>query len=187
MKHAEIKQHILETASDLFYTKGYNNTGINEIIATSGIAKATLYNHFESKEVLCLAYLVYKNSAFLRDIANFCKVRGDGGAQILGMFDYLKNMYRAKDFSGCWCLNTVSEIPTENVAINAEIRKQKKLFITFIKNTLTDNFELLAAADATVLARKIYLLFEAAWAESHLHGAEWPIKEARVMCSTFFV
>lgn len=187
MKRAEIKQHIITTAANLFYQKGYIATGINEVIATANIAKATLYHHFESKDELCVAYLQYKNSAFLRDIANFCKVRGNGGTQVLGMFDYLKNMYRAKDFSGCWCLNTISEIPKENKIITAEIRKQKRLFISLIKNMLTDNFPLLATADATVLSRKIYLLIEAAWAESHLHGAEWPIRESKAMCATFFV
>ncbi|MGD1846632.1 MAG: TetR/AcrR family transcriptional regulator, partial [Salibacteraceae bacterium] len=44
MKHSEIRGRIIETASELFYQNGYNSTGINEIIAKSGIAKATLYS-----------------------------------------------------------------------------------------------------------------------------------------------
>ena len=49
MKHAEVRNRIIETASDLFYRNGYNSTGINQIIAEAGIAKATLYNHFKSE------------------------------------------------------------------------------------------------------------------------------------------
>lgn len=187
MKRAEIKQHIVETASNLFYKNGYNATGVNEIISTSGIAKATLYNHFKSKEDVCLAYLEYKNSAFLLDISNFCAVRPAGAEQILAIFDYLKILYKQDDFKGCWCLNTVAEIPKENNSILTEIRKHKKRFITFIKNMLLASFPLLITANATILARKIYLLFQGAWAESNLHVASWPIAEAKNMCATFFV
>ena len=38
---SDTRHHIIETASELFYKKGYNSTGINEIIKESGIAKAT--------------------------------------------------------------------------------------------------------------------------------------------------
>ena len=51
------EERILAVASELFYRQGYRATGINEVIARSGVAKATFYNHFPSKEDLCLAYL----------------------------------------------------------------------------------------------------------------------------------
>ena len=47
VKNSIVKNRIIETASSLFYKNGYNSTGINEIISESGIAKATLYNHFK--------------------------------------------------------------------------------------------------------------------------------------------
>ena len=62
---------IIETASELFYTKGYNLTGINEIIKESGIAKATLYSHFNSKEDLLVAYLEAKDAELLKNIKSF--------------------------------------------------------------------------------------------------------------------
>ena len=65
MKHSEVKNHIVETASNLFYANGYNLTGINQIISEAGIAKATLYNHFKSKEDICVSYLQYKYNAKL--------------------------------------------------------------------------------------------------------------------------
>ena len=51
------KERILETAKELFYKRGINSTGIDLIISEAGIAKATLYNNFESKEVLVAKYL----------------------------------------------------------------------------------------------------------------------------------
>ncbi len=183
MKHAEIKQHIIETASELFYTNGYNSTGINEIISTSGIAKATLYNHFKSKDAICLAYLDFKNTKFLVDIKAFCTSKTEGKNQILAIFNFLKKFFNNKDFNGCWCINTISEIPKDNIKIREEIQKQKQLFIEFINNLIATNLSDKNMKTRNSLARQVYLLYEGAVAESHLHQTDWPIVEAKKLCS----
>ena len=183
VKHSKVKQHIIETASSLFYRNGYNSTGINEIISTSGIAKATLYNHFKSKEDICLAYLQFKNTAFLKDIEAYSTAKPKGKPQILAIFDFLQLFFKDKEFNGCWCINTVSEIPKENRSIRKEIQIQKNLFIQFITVLITNNLEGLSEKEISSLARQIYLLYESAVAESHLHQAEWPIEETKNLCS----
>ena len=182
MKQSKIRQHIVETASHLFYENGYNSTGINEIIARAGIAKATLYNHFTSKEDICLAYLDYKNSTFLELIDEFCRSKEVGIAQMLGIFEFLEQFYQQDDFNGCWCIKTVAEIPQDNIKIRTEIQRQKALFLETIKNLLDSNSVLIESKDVEKLAKRIYLLYEGAVAESHLHQAAWPIEEAKDMC-----
>ena len=186
MKHAELRQHILQTASNLFYTQGFNGTGINEIISASAIAKATLYSHFSSKDELCLAYLQTKNESFLLDISNFCEVRPNGAPQIMAIFDYLLTLYTKPNFNGCWNVNTLAELAPENEIIRKEIKKQKTYFINFLKTVLLSNFPILDKPSASKLARKIYLLFESAWVESNVHKAKWPIMDSKEMCATFF-
>jgi len=44
-----VRDKIVSVAGRLFYEQGYNNTGINQVIDEAGIAKASLYNHFNSK------------------------------------------------------------------------------------------------------------------------------------------
>jgi AcrR family transcriptional regulator len=51
------RERILETAYGLFAKRGVRDVGIDEIIARSGVAKATFYRHFPSKEALVLAYM----------------------------------------------------------------------------------------------------------------------------------
>ncbi|MFQ6155910.1 TetR/AcrR family transcriptional regulator [Micrococcus luteus] len=51
------RERILETAYELFAKRGIRDVGIDEIIARSGVAKATFYRHFPSKEALVLAYM----------------------------------------------------------------------------------------------------------------------------------
>ena len=69
----DTRRKILETASRLFYLQGYNATGINQIIEESGVAKATLYEHYRSKEDLLLAYLEFmfeQTIGRFRDVAS---------------------------------------------------------------------------------------------------------------------
>ena len=182
MKDSPVRQNIVETATKLFYQNGYNLTGINEIIKEAGIAKATLYHHFKSKEDICLAYLVYKNNTFTTDIRAFVEKAPAGDAQILALFDFLQSFFQGKDFNGCWCLNTIAELPKGSERIKEEIQKQKHQLIQFI-TSLAKSF--LSTDDKTVyeaLARRIYLLYESALAESHLHQAPWPIDDARELC-----
>jgi AcrR family transcriptional regulator len=55
---------ILATATKLFETRGIQSSGIDTIIAEAGIAKATLYKHFPSKNILITAYLRDKSDRF---------------------------------------------------------------------------------------------------------------------------
>ena len=179
MKHALVKEHIIKTASDLFYQNGYNLTGINEIIKEAGIAKATLYNHFKSKEDICIAYLKYKNDNFIQDLKKYISNKETGKKQILSLFDYLNQFYKQKDFNGCWCINTISEIPKQNENIRSEILMQKEGLITYISELIMEN---IGYANSLDLARKIYVLYEGAISESHMQNNDWPIASAKSIC-----
>ena len=183
VKHSEIKKHIIKTASHLFYKNGYNLTGINEIIAESGIAKATLYNHFKSKEDICVAYIEFMNHTFLTDIEKFCRDQVKGADQLLAVFDFLALFFQDKDFNGCWCIKTVSEIPKENEKVKHVIQYQKEKFISLIKDLVVENELTSEELEADKLSKQIYLLYESAVSESHLHQKDWPIHSAKELCS----
>lgn len=59
-----MRERILFAAANLFESKGIHASGIDTIIAESGIAKATLYKHFPSKNLLVVAYLREKSDRF---------------------------------------------------------------------------------------------------------------------------
>ncbi len=179
MKHSEVRNIIVETASKLFYSNGYNRTGINEIIKEAGIAKATLYNHFPSKEDICVAYLQNKNLHFSKDIEAYCLAKPKGRKRVLAIFDFLEEFFNKKDFNGCWCLNTLAEIPKENQKIQEEIKAQKKEFINFINELILNNIDSINKTEGNKLGKKIYLLYESAVAESRLHESNWPIIEMK--------
>lgn len=183
MKNSPVKQRIIETASHLFYQRGYNLTGINEIIKEANIAKATLYNHFKSKEDICLAYLKFKDSTLQQELRMAIEKAPQGKKRLLTFFDFLKAFFEDKDFNGCWCLNTISELPKENQKIRTTIQQQKQGLLQLIQRITTENLPHKSAKDQQAIAKQIYLLYESALSESYLHQDAWPIESARKLCA----
>ena len=181
VKHSEIRDHIIHTASDLFYKNGYNLTGINQIIAEAGIAKATLYNHFSGKEDICVAYLQTKNATFLKDLAAFVKGKSEGKARIQAVVEFLFPFFHDEDFHGCWCIRTVAEVPIQNEKIWAEIQLQKNKLLTFIKQLVKENLPGKSEEEVEKLAQFVYMIYEGAVSESYLHQNIWPIENGMEM------
>jgi AcrR family transcriptional regulator len=57
MKRAQKREHLIKVAAQVFNRMGYHAAGVDRVIAETGIAKTTLYRHFESKEDLIVAVL----------------------------------------------------------------------------------------------------------------------------------
>lgn len=179
MKKLELREHIIKISSDLFYSNGYNATGINEIIAKADIAKATLYSHFKSKDELCIAYLNNMHTSFMNGLDFFIQSKNEEKQQLLGIFDFLRELYFKPDFNGCWAIKCIGEIGSANNAIREEIQNQKLNLISYLKGIIALNIPTNSNAETEKLAHTLYLLYESAISESYLHKNDWPIYSAR--------
>jgi AcrR family transcriptional regulator len=186
MGKTNIKQHIITIAGKLFYVNGYNATGINEIIAKSEIAKATLYHHFKSKEDICVAYLEERHKRFMDELKEFVPKANSSRQQLLSIFDYLRELYRKGDFHGCWGIKTLAELPPENQKILNVIQRQKKELLLFLGEIVGDNIANISLAETEKISGGIYLLYESAIMESHLHKNDWPIHLAKSIAPSLF-
>ncbi len=186
MAKSNIKEHIIEIASKLFYVNGYNATGINEIITKAEIAKATLYHHFKSKEAICIAYLERRHKSFMRSLSSYVLERAEGKQKLLAIFDYLRDMYRNDDFYGCWGIKTFGELPPDNQMISALIQKHKKEFLLFLGGIVGDNLMNISKAETEKISGGLYLLYESAITESYLHKNDWPIHLAKRIAPSLF-
>ena len=104
------RERILETAFRLFYAKGIRAVGVDLIIAESGVAKATFYKHFPSKDDLVVAYLDKVDviwSGQLRDAA--AAAGPDPADQLVGLFDALGSACRRDGYRGCAFINAAAE------------------------------------------------------------------------------
>ncbi len=127
------RQQILETASQLFYQKGIQKVGINEIIATSGVAKRTLYRYFTSKDKLIEAVMKHRATEWLHWFETTTRNRGNTAKErLLATFDVLQEWYASPDFRGCPFINAVLEIadashPAHDVSV--QVRESIRLQI----------------------------------------------------------
>ena len=186
MAKSDIKNHIIAVASKLFYTNGYNATGINEIITKSEIAKATLYHHFKSKEAICAAYLELRHQDFMSSLRTYVSERPQGRLQLLAIFDYLREIYRERNFYGCWAIKTFCELPPDNEHLSGVVQKQKKELLFFLGGVVDDNLKNLSLAETEKISGGLYMLYESAITESHLHQDDWPIHLARSIAPSLY-
>src|SRR5918998_2372189 len=61
------RARVLDAAYDLFSRAGVNRVGIDAVIAEAGVAKATLYRNFDSKDDLALAFLALREERWTND------------------------------------------------------------------------------------------------------------------------
>jgi AcrR family transcriptional regulator len=101
------RERILHTAHDLFYRDGIRATGIDRVIADSGVAKVTFYRQFASKDALILAFLDYRHERWM---AWFVDALARHGGTPAAIAPALGEWFASPGFRGCAFLNSVGEL-----------------------------------------------------------------------------
>ncbi|HEX2464068.1 MAG TPA: TetR/AcrR family transcriptional regulator [Thermoanaerobaculia bacterium] len=110
-RSVNLREHILDVASGLFYKHGVRNVGIDRIIAESGIARMTLYNHFKSKDLLIEEYLRRASSRWMKWYAGKIERASENPRErILAAFSVLDGWFRSRDYRGCSVTNAMVEL-----------------------------------------------------------------------------
>ena len=127
-----VTDKILDTAERLFYTQGYNNTGINQIIEEADIAKNSLYKHFDSKTELMLAYLQRLHQRWFERLEAAVNKVSDPKEKLLTVFVYQGERQQVREFGGCPFTKANSDAGSSDPRILAEIRQTKERLKSFI-------------------------------------------------------
>jgi AcrR family transcriptional regulator len=101
------RERILHVAHDLFYRDGIRATGIDRVIAESGVAKVTFYRQFASKDELILAFLAHRHERWM---AWFADALARHGGTLAAVVPALREWFSGADFRGCAFLNSVGEL-----------------------------------------------------------------------------
>lgn len=171
------KERILEKTFTLFHKQGYNATGINQIIEEAKVAKASFYQHFKSKEDLCVAFLEQRHSFWFNELLKFTANTEDSNAKVLASFEFLIFMNKKENFRGCSFLNILSEIPSDNTKIFSVIQSHKRDLRTYFQDILKDD----------LLSDHIYLLFESCIVESQLFKSNQLIEQSKKIIQTLIL
>ena len=106
------RERILAAGYELFLQRGIRDVGIAELISRAGVAKATFYAHFTSKEELVVAYLERCHQELTVDaiIAETARRTKDPTGRLLAIFDVLDGWFRQDDFQACAFVSTLLEM-----------------------------------------------------------------------------
>lgn len=147
------RDRILVTAHDLFYRDGIRATGVDRLIAESGVAKLTFYRHFASKDDLVRAFLDYRHERWM---AWFVDALGRHGAVPGGglapLAPALAEWLADPAFRGCAFINSVAEVGGALPDAGAISRRHKQDMEQVIAGLLPPTAEGRAAAEAAALA-----------------------------------
>ena len=163
------RERILEKTFTLFHQQGYNATGINQIIEEAKVAKASFYQHFKSKEDLCVAFLNERHSFWFNQLEQFTGSEKEAKSKVLTSFDFLVFMNKKENFRGCSFLNILSEISSDNIKILSVLQSHKQDLRVYFQNIIEDK----------LLSDHVYLLFESSIIESQLFKSNQLIEQSK--------
>lgn len=125
----------MNTAAELFYRRGINNTGIDRIIADAGVAKASMYNHFTSKEEIVVTYLKNIRMAFTESLANAPTKKGQT-CEV--PFQMLEVTLANGEFYGCPFSNALVEMP-DSTLVKQEVAAYRDTVLHYFESSVNGN------------------------------------------------
>jgi AcrR family transcriptional regulator len=151
------RERLLEAANELFYAEGVQSVGIDRIIERAGVAKASLYNLFGSKEELVSAYLASRHEGTVERLTAAMAKVDDPREKIMAIFAAQAKLFRTPDFNGCAFTAASMEAPAGGLVEQAadDFRGWiRSLFVTLATEVGVD--------DPALLGRQLHLLYDGA-------------------------
>jgi AcrR family transcriptional regulator len=151
------RERLLDTAYELFSQRGIRGVGIEEVIERAGVAKATLYRHFPSKDDLVLAFLERRHEHWTSDIQEAQTRRIDGLPEdrLLAIFDVLDERFRSGEFDAYLFFNALLEMGADHPAGRASVRH-----VEHIRSIVRDLADQAGLCDTEDFARSWHILMK---------------------------
>ena len=167
------RERLLKAADELFYGEGVNTVGIDRVIAHAGVAKASLYTNFGSKDELIRAYLERRHKSRRERIEQAIAVYESPRDKILAVFDQLG------DLRGCPFIRAGAEAPPGSPveeANDAYRRWVRSLFQRLARDA--------GASDPATLAVQLQILYDGAAVGARMDRNTRAAKKARMAAAS---
>ena len=150
------RERLLTAASELFYDEGVHTVGIDRVIERAGVAKASLYNTFGSKDELVRAYLEGRHTVTSARITRYLERYSDPRDRLLGVFEAQGELFAEPGFRGCAFVSASAESPGEAVSRAAgEYRG-------WVRELLTGLAREAGVPDPEKLGRQLHMVYDGA-------------------------
>src|SRR6202165_1610224 len=151
------RDRLLAAADELFYAEGVHVVGIDRIVERAGVAKASLYSIFGSKDELVRAYLERHFRGRQQRIASILAGYDTPRERLLGVFSEVEELLAGSQFRGCKFISAAAEArPGDASEVVAEDYR------AWLRSMFTDLAEAAGASDARQLGRQLALLYDGA-------------------------
>ncbi|MEU0584730.1 TetR/AcrR family transcriptional regulator [Streptomyces sp. NPDC006132] len=173
MDRAEARERALDAAEELFYGRGVQSVGMDDVRGASGVSLKRLYHLFPAKEQLVEAYLERRDARWRGRLAEYVERHGEPEQRILAVFDWLGGWFGEPDFRGCAWINAYGELGATSARVAAQVRAHKRAFREYL-DSLVD-----AAGLPAALGGQLFLLAEGAMVTAGVTRSAGPAAEAR--------
>ncbi|PZE82150.1 TetR/AcrR family transcriptional regulator [Curtobacterium sp. MCBD17_032] len=164
----ETTARIVDTADALFYARGIQAVGMDEIRSAAGVSLKKLYAAFPGKEQLVAAVLTGRHALWEQGIRAAVDDAAGPRAKMLAVYDFLESWFGDDTFRGCGFINAFGELGATSPTVAAIAREHKESFQRFVSG-----LALQAVPDvdrAEELAAQLALLAEGAQTTAAIAG-----------------
>src|SRR6478735_153263 len=151
------RERLLQAADQLFYDEGIHTVGIDRVIEKAGVAKASLYKNFGSKDELVREYLARRHLRRQARITAMLEKYDAPRDQLLGVFEVLADIASMPGFRGCAFINASAEAPAGSSVIG--VTEESRAWVRALFVELATNA---GVADPESLAAQLVLLYDGA-------------------------
>ena len=162
-----VRDRLLDAADRLFYREGVRAVGIDRVLAEADAAKASLYQHFGSKDQLVASYL-QRRTADARTKIEAYLAETPPSQRALKFFDFVVEWAESKDFRGCPLQHTVSELTDAAHPARVIVRGQR----AWLTERFLEWTKAAGVKDPKATARALIVLFDGAVAGSEVDGPQ---------------
>ncbi len=149
------RERLLAAANELFYGEGVHTVGIDRVIEHAGVAKASLYNTFGSKEELIRAYLETRHASTAKRITQALGRYGNPRERLLGVFEAQGELFTEPGYHGCAFVSASAESHPGDL-----IEQAADAYRGWVRALFTDLAEQAGVPDPQALARQLHLLYD---------------------------
>ncbi|WIB61282.1 TetR/AcrR family transcriptional regulator [Curtobacterium sp. MCLR17_007] len=178
----DTRAHIVDVADELFYARGIQTVGMDEIRTGAGVSLKKLYAAFPGKDQLIAAVLTGRHEFWEHGIAQAVNAATTPRDKLLAMYDFLESWFGDDTFRGCGFINAFGELGATSPAVAAIARDHKESFQRFVAGLTSQAVDDPSLAEE--LAAQLALLAEGAQTTAAIAGDTAPARHARRAAAT---
>jgi AcrR family transcriptional regulator len=168
-----VRERLLDAAESLFYARGIQAIGMDDIRASAGLPLKRIYQLYPGKQQLVLAFLRRRDERWRARLSGYVDRVAESTNRVLAVFDWMHEWFREPEFRGCAWINAYGELGATTPEVAELVVEHKLAFRRYLRELLAqDGYpESLTAA--------IYLLAEGAMVSAGIHASPTPALDAR--------